>query len=205
MSRGFQVWLAGALLLAAPAAQAHSPFPGLKGLYTGFIHPLTQPAQVMLILAVGIFIAARAGDGRGAAAAAVTGAALAGLGAGALLGTGPDYGPLLATAVIAGGAGALYPHYLPPAVALLYAGCSGLLLGLACVPDPGYWREVAITSLGSWLGIGYFSVLTSGGLVALLKRWHGPVTRIGVQVVAAWLIAVASLYAAFVWLVTPAA
>ena len=111
-------------------------------------------------------------------------AALVGLVVGAFAGVAWDYGPLLAALVVAGAAGILYPRAVHPALTVAYAGCCGVLLGLACVPDPGAWREVAITSLGSWLGIGYFAVLAIGGLVAVLNRWPGTVTRIGVDV--AW-------------------
>jgi hypothetical protein len=99
----------------------------------------------------------------------------------------------------------LYPGRIHAWLVVAYALCGGLLLGLACVPDPGRWREVVITSLGSWLGIGYFSVLAIGGLVALLGRWPGTVTRVGVRVAAAWLVAMASMYAAFLWLAVPGA
>jgi hypothetical protein len=197
--------LAVAGLLLAPAAHAHSPFPGLKGLYVGFIHPLTQPAQVMLIVALGIFIAARSGGLRGAAAGALVMAALVGLAVGTLFGAALDYGAALAMAVIAGAVGSLYPGRIHAWLVVAYALGGGLLLGLACVPDPGRWREVVITSLGSWLGIGYFSVLAIGGLVALLGRWPGTVTRVGVRVAAAWLVAMASMYAAFLWLAVPGA
>jgi apolipoprotein N-acyltransferase len=82
---------------------------------------------------------------------------------------------------------------------------AGLGIGMASVPDPGAWRDVAITSLGSWFGICYFTVIVIGGVVAALDRWPGRPLRIALGVLASWLVAMAALYLAFVLVGTPPA
>lgn len=187
------------MLLSALPAQAHSPMPGVEGFYIGFLHPLTQPTQLMLLVALGAYAGSKASAVKGLAMAGLALAALVGLAAGAAVGATADRGPVLAALVILTAAGALYRGGLPGWLSVAALTLGGLLLGLACVPDPGGWRDLAITAFGSWVGITYFALMTVGGTVELLERWPGPATRIGVQVAAAWLIAMAAMYVAFLW------
>jgi len=184
--------LAGGLLLA-PDAAAHSPFPGIKGLYTGFLHPLTQPAQAMLLIAAGLLLASRPD-----AAAALVGAAGIGLIA-ADLAAPRDYAPLLTTLVIGAGLPVLLQRRVPGWLGVGLTGAAGGALGLACAPDPGSWQDVAITSFGSWLGVMYFAAMITGALVTAWRRWPGPAMQVGVRIVAAWLIAIAVIYTTLIY------
>lgn len=186
-----------ALMVAAAPAQAHSPMPGIEGFYVGFLHPLTQPTQLMLLVAAGVFLGTKASAVKAGCLGLLALGAVAGLAFGVAAGATADRAPLLAGAVIVLAAGTLYPRQWPDWASLGLAAGTGLLLGLACVPDPGRWRDIVVTALGSWVGISYFALLTVGATVELLRRWPGIATRIGVQVAAAWLIAMASLYVAF--------
>jgi hydrogenase/urease accessory protein HupE len=185
--------LIAAGLLLAPEAAAHSPFPGIRGLYTGFLHPLSQPLQVMLLIAVGLLLASRPYPARPVAATALVLAACAGLLAGALA-PGPDPAVLL-TALVAGASlPVLLRRAVPGWLLAGLAGAAGGALGFACAPDPGALQDVVITSFGSWLGLMYFAAMITGALVAAGRRWPGQVLEVGTRVLAAWLLAIAMMF-----------
>ncbi len=184
------------LTLSAASAQAHSPMPGIEGFYVGFLHPLTEPAQLMLLVALGVLVGARARAVRGRSMALLALGAGLGLALGGIAGASADRAPWLAGMVMVLASVALYPRNCPGWLGMTLAAAAGLMLGLACVPDPGRWRDVTVTAVGSWCGISYFALLTVGATIELLRRWPGIATRVGVQVAAAWLIAMASLYLA---------
>ena len=188
--------LAAALL--APTVEAHSPFPGLKGLYVGFLHPLTQPAQIMLLLTLGLLLGSRAERIRQPATVITIGGVLTGLIGGTVLRLAGDHGAMLSGLVVIGAAGVLYRRS-PGAVILTYGMLAGLALGMASVPDPGSWRDMAITSTGSWFGVGFFALVAIGAMVAAEERWSGTVLDTARQVAAAWLLAISGLYAALLW------
>lgn len=185
-------------LLAAPDAAAHSPFPGIKGLYTGFLHPLTQPAQAMLLIAAGLLLASRADATRPVAAAALVAAAGVGLIAGHLAGP-RDWAPLLTVLVIGAGLPVLLQRRGPGWLGVGLTGAAGGALGLACAPDPGSWQDVAITSFGSWLGLVYFAAIVTGAVVTAWRRWPGPAMQVGTRIVAAWLITIALMYTTLIY------
>jgi len=185
--------IAGGLLLA-PDAAAHSPFPGIRGLYTGFLHPVTQPAQGMLLIAVGLLLASRPYLVRPAAAAALVLAAAGGLLTGAMA---PASDPSLLLTALAGGAclPVLLQCALPGWLLVGLAAAAGGALGFACAPDPGNWQDVVITSFGSWLGLVYFAAMSTGFLVAAGRRWASLALEVGTRILAAWLLAIALMYA----------
>ncbi len=187
-----------AATLLAPAVEAHSPFPGLKGLYAGFLHPLTQPAQIMLLLTLGLLIGDRAERVRQPATVVTIGGVLAGLIGAAALGLAGDHGEVLSGLVVIGAAAVLYRR-TPDAVVVAHAMPAGLALGMASVPDPGGWRDMAITSTGSWFGVGFFALLAIGAMAAAVERWPGPVFDTVRRIAAAWLLAISGLYAALLW------
>lgn len=188
---------AAAAILVPREAWAHSPLPGIEGFYTGLLHPLTAPEQVLALLAVALLLApmARRHIVRAWSAYALT--TVVGIGLGQVdLTTGHEAIGLLALACLTASLGALGPT--PPApLGIALAGGAGLLLGIMSTPDPGSLRDTAITLVGSLAGITVGLLYAAGGLSWLLDRFPMPAVRIGLRVAAAWVGAVALLMTAF--------
>jgi hypothetical protein len=152
----------------------------------------------MLLLTLGLLVGARVARVRQPATVITIGGVLVGLTGGAMLGLAGDHGAVLSGLVMIGAAGVLYRH-TPGAIVVAYAVPAGLALGMAGVPDPGGWRDMAITSAGSWFGVAFFALLAIGAIAAAVARWSGPVFDTVRQVAAAWLLAISGLYAAVLW------
>ncbi len=56
ISKAWLVALGGWLLLPSASAQAHTTFPGLGEFASGFLHPLTTPIHLLLLLALGLWL-----------------------------------------------------------------------------------------------------------------------------------------------------
>jgi hydrogenase/urease accessory protein HupE len=177
--------------LALPSvAVAHAPVPGVDGFYTGLLHPLSTPSQVLLLLALGFFI------GRGTTRAAAVSLALFCVGtlAGVFLGQRappPDTG-MVVVALLAASLAALAPGRLVP-VGLCLAGLGGVGIGIVSRPDPGPLRDVIITAAGALVGTNLAMVYLYGALVWLQERAHHAWLPVALRVAAAWVAAVAVL------------
>ena len=151
-----QTILAGILLLTIPEwASAHAPYPGIRGFYVGFLHPLTLPSHVLLILALCLLLGARSGPRPMSALVSLGLSTAAGLllafGIATLLPTGLLI--LIYTTLV--GLLIVLEWRLPAWMLPALAGLGGLLLALESIPDPGAFGYVAITTLGALAGIHY--------------------------------------------------
>lgn len=178
-------------------AWAHSPLPGIEGFYTGLLHPLTAPEQILALLAVALLLAPMARRDIARAWSALALATVVGIGLGQVeLTTGHEPIVLFGLASATASFGALGPT--PPAgLGIALAGGAGLLLGIVSTPDPGTLQDTAITLFGSLAGVTVGLLYAAGGLSWLLDRFHQPAVRVGLRVAAAWVAAIALLMTAF--------
>lgn len=183
------VLLAG--LCARPdAAAAHNPLPGLEGFYTGLLHPLTTPDQVLLLIAtafgLGRFAMASLRPAFGALALGLLGGLFLGQGEG-----GGETAPWLLT--LAAGA-AIWAALLPGRglhVATVLAAFSGFGLGWASVPEAGATLDRAVTMSGAFFGAGLAVFYVTGAVEILRDRVAATWLDIGLRVLAAWVAALA--------------
>lgn len=179
-------------LLPAPA-WAHSPIPGIEGFYVGLVHPLTTPAQIFALLALGVFFGQRRENVAWRAVVAFACAVLAGIALG-VSGTpnGLAEPVLLVLALFVGVTAALWPAS-PVSLGVAAAGASGFLIGLASIPDPGPMRATIVTLSGSFVGASVLLLYCIGGLFWLREKATWSWVPIGFRVAAAWISAIAAL------------
>jgi hypothetical protein len=105
----------------------------------------------------------------------------------------PDTDRRLWIATLATGLGVALARPLPrPARALLGAAI-GVAVGLGSADTALHGAQRIATLLGSTLGALTFIAYAALALDALLRRWSAPAPRIGLCVVASWLVACAVL------------
>lgn len=183
--------LAPALLPASAAA--HSPLPGIEGFYSGLVHPLTSPAQVLVLLALGLLFAQRWPGPFPLAWVVFGGGCLCGVALGqAGVPTGPAEPIALALALATGTLAALWPSG-PVAPPILAAGVAGLLIGLVSTPDPGSLRSTLITLTGSLVGAVLALLYAAGGLGWLHEKMGTSWAQVGFRIAAAWTATIAAL------------
>lgn len=177
-------------------ALAHSPFPGAEGFYLGILHPLSTPAQLLALLALGVMLSWRWRDSFARSWAGFAIAALIGIVLGQLeIRPDGEALALLLTAVVAATLAALYPKGHVIAHVIL-ASAGGLLIGLLSTPDPGPRAATIITLAGSFVGANLALFYVSGALGWLRERFTQHWVEVGLRVAAAWIAAVAVLMGA---------
>ena len=189
MARSFAL----ALALLPGWAGAHSSSKGFEGFYIGLVHPLTSPAQVLVLLALGLFFAQRWPRQFEPASALFAGGCLVGIVLGqAGMPVGAAEPVMLVLALAAGGLAALWPTApaLPP---IAVAGGAGLLIGLVSTPDPGSLRATVITLFGSFVGAILALLYAAGGLGWVHEKARVSWAQMGFRVAAAWIAAIAAL------------
>jgi hydrogenase/urease accessory protein HupE len=187
--------LAAALCLLPNTAAAHSPVPGLAGFYTGMLHPLSTPGQLLGLLALGLMLGAKWPRWFAAPGLAFAIFCLVGMGLGQL-GFVPTWadGGLLIVASLAAAFAALYPPGILTVFVLL-TSAAGLLLGVQSTPDPGLLKATLISLAGSLVGANLALLYISGGVGWLRERFTQPWVQTGMRVLAAWLTAISVLSA----------
>jgi len=182
-------------LLAFPSsAQAHSPVQGMGDFINGLLHPLTTPAHVLVIIALGLLAGRRrpldlkapmlwfiALSGAGLIAATAAGMkpvspALplgVALGAGALLALDRNPGPLPFSALFA---------------------TAALVLGLDSAVEAGSKAGVAKTFLGNWISL---AVLVYDVAIYVSLGGEAKWLNIALRVAGSWIIAIALMVLAF--------
>lgn len=174
---------------------AHSPIPGIGHFYSGALHPIVVPAQLMALLALGMLIGQRGIAGLGKAAVGLFVALGLGLLASEPLGS-PDTDLLLLMACLLLALGIAIARPLPHWLIAVLAGGIGALLGLGSNPDGlvggARWASLA----GTWLGGSFYVLWIATITEAAVRPW----LRIAVRVVASWLAASALLVLALSWI-----
>jgi hydrogenase/urease accessory protein HupE len=181
--------------LAPGSAAAHSPVPGLAGFYTGMLHPLSTPGQLLGLLALGLMLGLRWPQWCALAWLSFAVSALLGICLGQV-GFVPTWGEaaLLILAVSAAALAALHPPGFLT-LFLLFSGLCGLLIGALSTPDPGPVRDTIITLAGSFVGANIALIYVTGGIGWLRERFTQHWAHVGLRVVAAWIAAISVLSA----------
>jgi hydrogenase/urease accessory protein HupE len=174
-------------------ALAHSPFPGIEGFYLGLLHPLSTPAQLLALLALGMALGWRWRQQFAVQWAAFAIAVLLGIVLGQLDVRLPDEELLLLLfGIVAAALSALHPGGFLP-LTMILVGAVGLLIGLLSTPDPGPLRATIVTLAGSFCGANLALFYVSGAVGSLRERFTQHWVAVGLRVVGAWLAAIAVL------------
>ena len=185
-----------AVCLAPAVAVAHSPIPGIEGFYVGLLHPLSDVAQLLALLALAVMLGLGFRQSAAASLAALALSLLIGIILGQFALT-ADWlqGGLLVVAVAAAATSALLP-LLPIMAAVLFALVVGILVGIASTPDPGPLRATLTTLAGSFVGACLLVLYVAGGVDWLRQTYTQHWVQIGIRVVAAWIGAISVLMTA---------
>lgn len=188
------ILLCGALVTLPSAVVAHTPLPGLEGVYVGLMHPLSTPDQALVLVATALLLGTFALPSLPLA----FGTLILGLVGGLLMGPQGTVNSqwLFAWASFAAAWAALFPGRGLVALGGLTA-VSGFGLGWASVPDAGPSLDRIVTMTGSFLGAALAIFYLSGAVEFFLERVQAPWLKLGLRVVAAWVSAVAIMMFAF--------
>jgi hypothetical protein len=177
-------------LLGADPAFAHAPIPGIKGFYTGLIHPFSTPAQALLILGLGLLIGGLAVEKIRWNWGTFSVSLLAGLIAGS--NSLEVDAMMFASAFAACSVAALFPGRLMQ-VAIVLSAIGGFLTGSASIPEDGEMQDRIITISGSIVGASIGLLYIFGLILVIRERYTWPWVGTALRVVAAWLGAIALL------------
>ncbi len=178
--------LALAVLWAMPgAAHAHRAIKGIGTFYNGILHPMVVPAHLLLILALGLFMAQQGPETSLRSLAVAVGSALSGLAITFFSPTQILQSYLLVLAALLGVLVAIskvWPLWLGTLLALV----AGILVGLDSAQTDLQGREKLTSMLGTGVGISLL-MLYFTALVHILSKseWQ----KIGIRVVGSWVAA----------------
>ena len=185
----------GFFLLSVVRAQAHTNFPGLGEFASGFLHPLTTPLHLLVLLPLGLSLGQHAPLRIQGPAAVFAAGAAAGLLVTVIDPLGGFYPPWLIAVGLGVGAGVALGVPLPAWVRLGTCAVAALMLGLdsgveAATPAVATAKILAAT----WVSL-VLCVVNAAFYASLLPevRW----VRIGVRVLGSWIVAIAMLMLAF--------
>ncbi len=189
--------LAGGLcvLLTPAQAQAHTTFPGLGEFASGFLHPLTTPPHLLVLLALGLWLG-QSVPLRVKQPALVFGAMAAlGLALTVMGRIGGVYPPIQVAVGLCLGAFVALAVPFPCWLKLVACGVTALVLGL----DSGVEAGTTGVATGKVLTATWVSLVLCtvnvAFYVSLLPRVRWVQT--GVRVVGSWIVAIAFLLLAF--------
>jgi urease accessory protein len=181
------VWLALALIVSSFPATAHDAIAGGGPFVNGILHPIIEPAHLLSLLALGLWIGRQDRETLRRAIVAFAVALIAGLVAGSLA-TVPPSIPLGLAFILAGLAAS---GWRPPAatVAAMIAVAARFVIGLDSGTDD--WAPAG----GAWVG----AMLIVLNVVNLAMRVTAPWLQIACRIAAAWIAAIALMLLAFSW------
>jgi urease accessory protein len=167
----------------------------MQGFYWGMLHPLLSGPQLLMLVAVSLFIQQRLPESEstftGLWIGCILGAAFAAFG---IAGFDLDV-PLTLAAILAGimVAGA---WKLGSATLWAAGGIAGLLSGYVSWPDPGPPSDMFFSCLGAITGV-ILLVIVAGGCIELLRQKTGwPWLPVAVRVAGSWAAAISVLLGA---------
>lgn len=193
MLQRIAITLAGCLL--SIDTLAHSPFPGIKGFYTGLLHPVSSSTQVLALLAVGIMLGLRWPGWFKIPFLTFAVATFFGILLGQFDFSRAFVEPmLLLVAVIAATLSALYPPGIF-ALFVILASITGTMVGILSTPDSGSLTATIVTLFGSFIGANLALLYISSSVGWFKDRFKEQWSRIGIRIVAAWLAAISVLMA----------
>jgi urease accessory protein len=175
-------------LFAAKPALAHAPIKGIGTFYNGLLHPAMVPAQLLLLVGLGLLLGQHAPQPSRSGWFAFVAAFWIGLAAQQGLGVRMPETVLLALALIAGLLVVLERPFGTAAVIILM-GAAGLGIGLDSPPDSAPQREVWLALAGTAIGGVLLLSYIGGGAAALVRPWQ----RIGIRVAGSWTAASAAM------------
>lgn len=178
--------LALVALWAMPSvAQAHSAIKGIGTFYNGILHPLFVPAHVLVILALGLFMAQQGTKTSQRTLAVAVVSALSGLVITFFVPTEILQPYILALAALLGVLAAIskgWPLWLGVLLAVIVGG----IVGLDSAQTEQLGREKLTSMLGTGVGISllmlYFTALAH---MLSKKEWQ----KIGIRVLGSWIAA----------------
>lgn len=178
-------------------AHAHAPFPGIRGFYVGFLHPLTQPAHVLLLLALCLWLGVRVGVRPLHSLIALGCATALGLLMAFAMASALPSQILILTLTAAVGLLIVSDWQAPAWLLPTLTAAGGWALALESIPDPGAFGDVAITTLGALAGIYYLVMYGTRLAGQALLRWPSRWMLLGFRVAGSWITAVCALMLAF--------
>jgi hydrogenase/urease accessory protein HupE len=167
----------------------------MEGFYWGMLHPFSSGPQLLMLLALSLFIQQRLPESEAAFTALWTGCILgAAFAAFGIAGLDADK-PLTLAAMLAGVSVA---SALKPGTALLWAagGVAGLLGGYVSWPDPGPPSDMFFSGLGAIAGSILIVIIAGGGIELLKVKTGWPWLAIAVRVAGSWIAAISVLLGA---------
>lgn len=179
------------LVLCFPATvNAHTPIKGLEGLAAGILHPLTTPAHLLVLLALGLLVGQQLPlDLKTPFAVFVPGLTFALL----LTSTGQItmvYQPILIALALCAAIPVAMEKSIPRFASRLLFLAAALAIGLDSSPEAGSPGLLVQALLGTWgmvifllFDVAYYTSL------AMRTRW----VRIGVRILGSWIIAISLL------------
>jgi hydrogenase/urease accessory protein HupE len=198
VQRTIAVVLAGGLL--SRDALAHSPVPGIEGFYTGLLHPISTPEQVLALLALGMMLGLRWPSWFKVSFFVFASSTLLGIFLGQLgIAQGIAESTLLLVAVVAATLSALYPPGLF-ALFVILPSIAGALIGFLSTPDPGFLTATIVNLFGSFVGANLALLYIGGGVGWFRERFKGQWSQIGLRIIAAWIAAISVLAASLSFL-----
>ena len=171
------------LLLVPEIVLAHSPIKGIGDFFNGMLHPVLVPAQVLVILALGLWFGQNKPAENKSTILLYLFAVIAGLIA-ANFSLGIDVSIALLVGTVAVGLLIISHIILPKSIYMLIGILLGFIVGLDSAQNDLSARAKWVTLFGSGVGI-YFLLLYAMALSESLskKTWQNIVVR----VVASWI------------------
>ena len=184
------------LSLALPAsARAHGAIPGLEGFANGLLHPVTTPAHILIILALGLLVGQRTPlDLKTPLTVFIPTLAVALL----LTLTGKVAAvpqPILLAVALVLAALVAWQKPIPRLASQALSSAAALAIGWDSGIETGSRATVLKTLLGTWLMVTFlvFDVAYYASVAAARAEW----LKVGLRVLGSWILAISLLMLAF--------
>lgn len=199
MSKRTPIGIAAAAILAAAApAHAHAPLDGVGEFYTGLLHPILVPAELLATASVGLLLGFCGPQHCRLGIPALASGLILGLAVGVLGATdGSSIGLLLGVALVA--AATVTSGLRPPmAAGMALALIGGVAIGLDAQPEAQTLPSAVLPAVATVLSGTLLALVVAALVLSRDKFWQ----EVAVRVAGSWITASAAL--SFSWrLVAP--